>query len=464
MGREAGSMVCRQGIGGHFARSAQSPLVIVSLTPMSLQNDSRTLKQASSVARLGYHSIVVEGLPSALNPPPAFEIISSIRRPRGSALSGYHPAAEEAVRENSGGSYLRTTYWLEPLLESLREKVKRWLPLFLEPIKAVYHWSRYFRLYVWSPLECTPKASLYYLHSWHQFPAVYLLCFWHRAKFVYDAHDFYSNMVSEETLSHFWRCWALPGEKLLERLCVSRASAVVTVNEGIAQLMEQRFGRKPLVLRNSHDERLDQPVSRTIRDVIGIGRDELLFVCIGQWKEGRAVSEAIIALGLTEQNYHLAFLGPGYPPHTELINRHNVSGRVHFLPPVQPTEVVPFVASADAALILYYPIGMTFQHSLPNGFFQSVAAGLPILYPGLPEIRRLAERYGLGVSVDPLDPSSIAWGMRRIGASELRGQIVKNVLNARSAVSWQRDEERLRLLLEDLLVRQAVSGPSRLPS
>src|SRR6476620_6347081 len=38
--------------------------VVVSLTPLALRRDSRTLKQASSVARFGYHSLVVEGQPS----------------------------------------------------------------------------------------------------------------------------------------------------------------------------------------------------------------------------------------------------------------------------------------------------------------------------------------------------------------------------------------------------------------
>ena len=34
-------------------------------------------------------------------------------------------------------------------------------------------------------------------------------------------------------------------------------------------------------------------------------------------------------------------------------------------------------------------------------FFQPIAAGLPVLYPELPEIRRIAEQYELGVPIDP---------------------------------------------------------------
>src|SRR5262245_32966522 len=36
------------------------PKTIVSLTPMKIQTDSRTFKQAAAVARFGYRSIVIE--------------------------------------------------------------------------------------------------------------------------------------------------------------------------------------------------------------------------------------------------------------------------------------------------------------------------------------------------------------------------------------------------------------------
>ena len=37
---------------------------VVTLTPTSVVADSRTYKQAASLARLGYESIVVQGMPS----------------------------------------------------------------------------------------------------------------------------------------------------------------------------------------------------------------------------------------------------------------------------------------------------------------------------------------------------------------------------------------------------------------
>ncbi len=278
-------------------------------------------------------------------------------------------------------------------------------------------------------LRCTPKASLYYLHSFYQFPAVYLLCLRHRAKFIYDAHDFYSQMDDHAALSSYWRHWVLPFERTIERACMRKAAAVVTVNEGIAKLIEQRFGRTAMVLRNAHDPRLEKPVEMTIRNVASIGENDFLIVCVGQFKRGMAVEEAVKAMALLPRHYHLAFVGPGYPSYSKLLERENVADRVHFLPPVEPAEVVPFIKSADAGIVLYYPLSPSHHNCLPNGFFQPIAAGLPVIYPELPEIRRIAEQYELGVPIDPQDPASIAAGISRLEDQVLMSQLRLNVEN-----------------------------------
>lgn len=497
-------------------RRPQAPTIIVSLTPMSLERDTRTLKQASSMARLGYCSIVIEGPPSRSELPPGFKLISSIRPQRrpdvidnAPTLTGREDAQtmlpgqpnmvacgnarallEQRLRLPLKGrprmnrvfyassNVLRRVFGVErkirifalrgvcvirggwrQLLSRLRE-----MPI-SDPARALYHWKEYARLYVVAPLKVTPKASLYYLHAWYQFPAVYLLCLRYHAKFVYDAHDFYAHVESDKSLRRFWRRWVLPFELAIERRCIRQAAAVVTVNEGVARLIENRYGRKAVVLRNSHDSRLETPVSCTIRDRVGLAADDFLIACVGQWKPGMAIKEATAAIASLPERYHLVFVGHSYPPLTELLRRHGVVHRVHFLPAVTPGEIVPFIRTADAGLLLYYPLSENYENCLPNGFFQPLAAGLPILYPKLREIRVLAERYGLGLPIDPLDPHSIAMGIQRLGEeSELRAKIRQGVRFASEELSWAREEEYLQDILSALISRRdnsSVEGDSR---
>jgi glycosyltransferase involved in cell wall biosynthesis len=365
----------------------------------------------------------------------------------GRAVSGIRSSARAMLRL-AMKAWARARRELRNLGTRRRDKLARWR----YSVHAMFlrHVRDYTLVHVFGPLRCTPKASLYYLHSFYQFPAVYLLCLWHRARFVYDAHDFYSDMHDHAALSSYWRTWVLPFEGLIERACVSRAAAVVTVNDGIAKLIKQRFGRTAVVLRNAHDPRFEKSVEATIKDVVRIGSGEFLIVCVGQFKVGMAVEEAVRAIAFLPKRYHLAFVGGGYRSCAAHLAR-EMSDRVHFLPPAEPAQVVPFIRSADAGIVLYQPLSMNLRNCLPNGFFQPVAAGLPVLYPELPEIRRIAEQYELGVPIDPRDPASIAAGACRLAEDRtLTVRLKSNIEKCRGMLSWEHEEQQLRQLLATL--------------
>jgi glycosyltransferase involved in cell wall biosynthesis len=115
-------------------------------------------------------------------------------------------------------------------------------------------------------------------------------------------------------------------------------------------------------------------------------------VSIGQWKPGQATAKAIEALTLLDPRVHLAFIGSGYDRVRPMVEERRLSGRVHLLGSVPATEVVPFVVSADAALIHYREHNPNYANALPNGFFQSLAAGLPRGYVDLQEMAAVAGR------------------------------------------------------------------------
>jgi glycosyltransferase involved in cell wall biosynthesis len=153
-----------------------------------------------------------------------------------------------------------------------------------------------------------------------------------------------------------------------------------------------------------------------------------------------------------DARYHLAFMGAGFPSYATQIEALGLSRRVHFLPPVRPTQVVPFMRSADVGLILYHDGAPGVRWSLPNRFFQPVAAGLPILYPELPEIARLAREYALGRAVDTLDARSIRSGIHDLtNDPDLLDACRRNALAAGAALGWEQDEIKLATLIAETI-------------
>jgi hypothetical protein len=89
---------------------------------------------------------------------------------------------------------------------------------------------------------------------------------------------------------------------------------------------------------------------------------------------------------------------------------------------------------------------------LPNRFFQPVAAGLPILYPELPEIARLAREYALGRAVDTLDARSIRSGIHDLtNDPDLLDACRRNALAAGAALGWEQDEIKLATLIAETI-------------
>ena len=295
-------------------------------------------------------------------------------------------------------------------------------------------------------LASLPDADLYYLTFFWQFPAVRRACKRNGARYVYDANDAYWLWPGYEWYPRLFRAWLW----LVERRCVRKASGFVTVSEGVAGLLEKRYGRRPEVIRNVHDLRVDEASDLDVRQASGVGSQDFLVVVVGNEKPSDAVAEALLSLPELPDRVHLALLGAGYEKHTGLIRELGLEGRVHLFAPVPPTEVTSAISGADAALINTRARGVH-VHALPTRLFSAIAAGLPILYPPLPEVTALAEAHGLGVPVDTEDPQSVARGILELAEHPDLSEVRANVTEARGALNWEREENVLNELLDRAL-------------
>jgi glycosyltransferase involved in cell wall biosynthesis len=484
--------------------------VIVSLTPLPLSADSRTLKQVTSVHRFGFKSIVVEGRESlfAAGTVP-FDVISVHPRDK----PGDGTMAETDVGESSASSlvearaivdrssglmsfarfvfrYIPGSRKLAYLVVSTLERAiaeRRWVSkvsgrvsareiigarprttlllmvhmtasLAASPLAFARHLRGYLREHFFRVLSVTPRADLYYLHAFYQFPAVWILCRRYGAKLIYDAHDFYLHQLDDPGVSSYWKKWVIPFERIIERACIRSAVDVVTVNEGIASLMRGQFGCEPQILRNVHDFRLDRQPARTIREAIGLPPSAFLVVSIGNYKSGIALEPMLDALAALPSHVHLAFLGGGYPALVEAMASRGIDGRVHLMGRVLPQEVVPFAASADASILLYFSRTPNYPNALPNGFFQSIAAGLPLVYPNLDQISRLAKRYEVGIMADPQNAAEIkAALLTLLEDGERRSALRRNLCVAGRELCWEREEQILKRILDLHLHTKALS-------
>jgi glycosyltransferase involved in cell wall biosynthesis len=424
---------------------------------MAVERDSRTFKQASSLARLGYRSIVVEGEASGLaREDLPFELITIPGAAPSWGSTTLQAAEDGAPAEGpaaAGGPVPAVASPpAEERVDPVRRAWRRWR-LFknrqIVRVKAATYPLRWHLAWNRTAYRALPDADLLILHGYSLAPAVLMRAARARTPLSYDAHDAYFEIApSQSRLTRGGRAWAL-----VERLCVRFAKQFVTVSHGVARVLEERFGRRPTVIRNCHDLRLDEPAGRELREAAGLGDEQFLLVSIGNNKEGMEVEAALRALTRLDEGVHLAFVGRGHESTRELAERLGVADRLHLVGHVAPTQVASFAASADAAAVLYRPLTRSYESALPNGFFQGLAAGLPTLYPsGLPELAALAQRRELGLPIDPTEARSIADGVERLRSDPASlDRFRENARRAREDESWEQEEQLLAELAASAL-------------
>lgn len=400
---------------------------IVSLTPLSLDRDSRTLKIAASIKRLGYRSIVVENLASAKTKQAIPVETVTLTTPGKRKIS----SAQGHFKSRNTSQY---SQWLS---ERIHFFVFLLAYFIVRPLQGLFQ---------------VPKASLFYLHEYRLFPMVYLLSKLHGTPYIYDAHDYYPLVFDENTLSPFWRKWFLPLLCWMEKQCIAHASGMITVNQGIVNLYRENYECEPAILRNSHDPRLDTDVPVDIRSALCLSPDDFLVVAVGHNKEGLAINNLIEAVRLSSERVHVAFIGTGFNSIIEILPNDDARERMHFLPPLPPTEIVPFIKGSDASAILYYAMTEDYEFSLPNKFFQSVAAEIPVLYPQLTEIAHIVSTYDLGILIDSKDTHSINTAIEMLMHDRcLRKKYADNAKTANAVLSWSNEEGLLDTIIKPLI-------------
>jgi hypothetical protein len=400
---------------------------VLSLTPVSLENDSRTLKMAASFARKGYRSIVLENKPSQRN----FEAL-------GIEVLSFTTNKSVEISES------KKIYHLKHLLINI--------------VKFVWHGMRHiglgaindrisFYLFkknfknTYSLENCSiPQADIYILHSYEYVD--FALKLPSNSIVIYDAHDFYQELQPTHDYSTLIKEWILPYQKILESKLIHRSNIFTTVSNGLSSKYKDTFFKQPIVIYNAHDDRIEAKPQKDVREFLDLKKNDIILCAVGNKKLGMAFNQVIEAFSQLPDNFHLVFLGNGY----EECNYKN--SNIHFIPAIPPEEVVPFLKSSDLGIILYFDLTENYKYALPNRFFQLLAAGLPIIFPQqLKEICAFHKKFPFGLSTDISNISSVREAIEELVRE--KETYKEKVRKFNISVNWKNEEDKVFYLIKN---------------
>jgi alpha-maltose-1-phosphate synthase len=390
-----------------------------------IAHDSRVQREATTLAEAGYEvTLFCLASPQgdALGLDPRIEVIA-----RNPSAAKVVPGSPSPFRRAPGG----------------RRLIALWR-------RATWLWGYVRNLRAWGGAI---KATRRPFDVWHAHDFAGLVAVGRPPRgsaLVYDVHDLFVEAGTASLLPGFARSLI----RRYERWLVRRVDLVVAVNGSLAEVVARRCSPRSMIVVHNCPPRWMPPSEPPdlIRSAAGIpaGRPVVLYHGVLASSRGIAtLAEAILEPGL--ETAHLALLGYGEQRDSliDMARSPRFGGRVHVLDPVAPSELLPWVASADVASMALPRLTLNLYLSTPNKLFEALAANVPVVVSDFPAVREIVidDPLGpLGVVCDPADVHDVARAIREIlalppdAASDLRGRCGQA---ARERWNWETESAKI---------------------
>ena len=241
---------------------------------------------------------------------------------------------------------------------------------------------------------------------------------------------------------------------VIERLLIRNVNAVIVVNDSIADWYENEYGFRPYVLKAYPDARWQSVDSdkTKFRSKFGIPEDDIIFLYQGLLSKGRRVEQLIDVFEQAASDRHLVFMGYG---ELEPLVREAASrcSRIHFHEAVPPDQLLHYTTSADVGISGVENICLSNYYALPNKIMEYIHAGIAVLSPDFPEMRKVVIENKCGW-VHEESTDSIRTQVNNLTKAEIAEKAANSVV-ARLSLTWESQEH---VLIEAYQSAIAISG------
>ncbi len=264
-----------------------------------------------------------------------------------------------------------------------------------------------------------------------------------RKPLVYDAHEYFTGTPEVISRPFVFKVW-----KKLEKWLFPRQHKIITVNDSIARLYADEYGKTLHVVRNL--PRYRQPEAALPAGELSIPplRDIILLQGTGI-NIDRGAEELVMAMrpehGLKDVLLLIIGSGDVIPKLQEMMTHYQLDDRVWFLGKMAPEDLREYTRHAKIGVSLDKDTNINYRYSLPNKIFDYMMAGVPQLVSRLPELERIVSTYQTGMIADSHEPQHIADCIREMLSDKARLKEWKqNSLEAAKTLCWENEDKTIR--------------------
>lgn len=291
------------------------------------------------------------------------------------------------------------------------------------------------------------KVDLIFANDLDTLPAAFLAHkLKRRSKIVYDSHELFTEAPELEGrfVKKIW--------ERIEKLIFPRLTNIITVNDSIAEIFKAKYLKSILVIRNV-SEKFDSNEVKSKKE-LGIPAEKEIIIIQGSGLNvDRGIEEAILAMQLID-NAILLIVGDGdvIPNAKELVKTHQLETKVLFFGKRPYKELMQFTRHASIGLALDKPKSLNYRFALPNKLFDYIHANTAVICSNLVEIKKIVEKYEIGISIETIRPETIAETINGLLANKDKLlTFQENCKKAAEVENWENEKVKLKMLLEQLV-------------
>lgn len=211
-----------------------------------------------------------------------------------------------------------------------------------------------------------------------------------------------------------------------------------TVNESIAQLYKEQYKIHVDVVRNISE--IPANFKPKNRQELGLPADKRIVILQGAGINIQRGAEEMIEAIQHVRNAVLLFVGGGdvMDQLKEIVKKNKWEHTVIFIGKVPYHELLSYTSNADIGVSMDKDTNINYRFSLPNKLFDYLHCHIPVIVSDLPEIKKIVEKYDVGVVCKSHDPSEISNTLNTLFSDTQRYQHIReNTKRASAELTWE---------------------------
>lgn len=264
-----------------------------------------------------------------------------------------------------------------------------------------------------------------------------------KSTLIYDSHEYFTESVYKRSSKKLW--------EMLEQKLFPRLKNVITVNNSIKNIYENKYNVPVTVIRN-----VPYPFKRTNTGNVSVlpAQTKNLIIQGMGLNENRGSEEAISMMQHLPDDFHLYFVGSGtiLDKLKKMVVDLKLQLKISFIDPL-PYDKMMHITMQGFLGLIFEKIDVSHEHlfSLPNKLFDYVHAGIPVLSTEAVEIKSIITQFNIGTFVHNLNPEEMAKKVMEISEDKEKYYLWKrNTVTASKDLNWENEEKILINFMEHL--------------